>query len=289
MSNTINQTFSENTNTNTDYLTQNINSNTIVSEIENLSNSINSNIESEHTINNDSLENTNTDYLTQSINSDTIVSEIENLSNSINSNIESEHTINNDPQENINTDYLTQSINSDTIISDIENLSNSINSEINDSDNSLETSITDDLFNSIIYDEENDNFNNQYKYSENIEENKDITIEKFIKLSENNNELILLINNSKKNINCITKLLFYLKKKNIKLAYNIMDNPRFYFTQIFNKLNNIYLNEYSDKICKIQQILPHINKLQIYEALNVCNFDLDKAINYLYDYDIVII
>ena len=175
-----------------------------------------------------------------------------------------------------------------SLVNSIENsLENSIESSL---ENSIESYITDDsLNNSITYDEENTELCNEYKYSENIEENQNITTKEFIKLLENNNELILLINNSKKNLNSITKLLFYLKKKNIKLAYNIMDNPGFYFKKIFSELNNIYLNKYSNKISEIQYILPNLNKIQIYEALNVCNFDIEQSINYLCEYNIVII
>ena len=68
-----------------------------------------------------------------------------------------------------------------------------------------------------------------------------------------------------------------------------MDNPIFYFKYIFNKINENYLKEHSDKINEIKLILPNLNENEIYEALHVCNYNLENAINYLYDSDIIII
>ena len=68
-----------------------------------------------------------------------------------------------------------------------------------------------------------------------------------------------------------------------------MINPTYYFKEIFDKLNKNYLNEHIDKINEIQMILPNINKLDIYEALIVCNFNIDISINYLYNYNMNII
>ena len=159
-----------------------------------------------------------------------------------------------------------------------ETLTNSLNSNISEENSSS-------LDNSYI--SENTEFTDYY--SENEEDNKNITLEHFINLVNSNTEVKNLIDDSKKNINNITKLLYCIKKKDVKLANNIMTNPVYYFKQIFDKFNKNYLDEYNDKINEIQSILPNIDKLAIYEALTVCDFNIENSINYLYEYNITIV
>ena len=63
--------------------------------------------------------------------------------------------------------------------------------------------------------------------------------------------------------------------------------PATFFNEGYS--NNDYLDEYNDKINQIQSILPNIDKLAIYEALTVCDFNIENSINYLYEYNITIV
>ena len=208
-----------------------------------------------------------------------------NNDSSDNNNIDndsSDNNIDNDSSDNDNTDLLTISSNTDNTIEITEEitetLTNSLNSNISEENSSS-------LDNSYI--SENIEFTDYY--SENEEDNKNITLENFINLINSNIEIKNLIDDSKKNINNITKLLYYIKKKDIKLANNIMTNPVYYFKQMFDKFNNAYLDDHNDKINEIQIILPNIDKLAIYEALTVCDFNIENSINYLYEYNITIV
>ena len=58
--------------------------------------------------------------------------------------------------------------------------------------------------------------------------------------------------------NNLSKLLFSIKKYDIRLANNIMTNPGYYFKKIFEKLNYNYLQNYDSEINQIQEILPNI-------------------------------
>jgi hypothetical protein len=191
-------------------------------------------------------------------------------------------SLDNNCYDNDNTDLLTISSNTDNTIEITEEitetLTNSLNSNISEEDSSS-------LDNSYI--SENIEFTDYY--SENEEDNKNITLENFINLINSNIEIKNLIDESKKNINNITKLLYCIKKKDVKLANNIMTNPVYYFKQMFDKFNKNYLDKYNDKINEIQSILPNIDKLAIYEALTVCDFNIENSINYLYEYNITIV
>jgi hypothetical protein len=96
-------------------------------------------------------------------------------------------------------------------------------------------------------------------------------------------EISIKINNVKTDINLLPELMSYLKEKNHKLMLNIMDNPQLCFQQIFNIINNNYMNEYMESINQIQSIMPNYDKFKIYEALQVCNNNMELAINYLYE------
>ena len=38
-----------------------------------------------------------------------------------------------------------------------------------------------------------------------------------------------------------------------------------------------------------EELTPNIDKLAIYEALTVCDFNIENSINYLYEYNITIV
>ena len=118
----------------------------------------------------------------------------------------SSYSDNNSNYSNVNTDLLTVSTNTDNTIEITEEitetLTNSLNSNISEENSgSLENS----------YISENNEFTDYY--SENDDDNKNITLEKFINLVNKNTEIKNLIDDSKKNVNNITKLLYSIKKK----------------------------------------------------------------------------
>lgn len=167
--------------------------------------------------------------------------------------------------------------------SDRNNISNETITLTDDLTASVDT-LTDDLTSSVDrLSEEENNLLNNYKYSVDVDENIGICVNEFIKLMDKYSEISIKINNVKTDIHLLPELMSYLKEKNHKLMLNIMDNPQICFQNIFNIINNNYMNEYMDSINQIQSIMPNYDRYKIYEALQVCNNDIEMAINYLYE------
>lgn len=157
------------------------------------------------------------------------------------------------------------------------------NNSFNSNYSSEENTTIDDLTDSVDTVNEDNEILNNYKYSEDYEENLQITIDEFIKLYENCPEISDKLTQAKSNINFLPNLMKYLKEKNYKLILNILDEPKVCFEKIFNIINNNYMSEYEDSIKEIQLILPNYDKHLIYEALQVNNNNIENAINYLYE------
>lgn len=168
---------------------------------------------------------------------------------------------------------------------EITELATEINSEDNSSgsDNltSSMLSINNDLNSSTISINEEENLLlNNYKYSNNSQDNIDITINNFIKLTESQPQLINMITEVKKNINLLPELMKDIKLYNHKLALNLMDNPGFCFEKIFdilfNKSDNI--EEYLDSIQRILDIFPYYSKEEVFEIFKSSNYNVDLTI-----------
>ena len=208
------------------------------------------------------------------------ISQSNNLNNneSTNLNNDESNNLNNDESTNLNTD---ESTNMDELNNLDINKSNSYNSNYSSEDN---ITITDDLTASVdTVNEDNDILNN-YKYSEDSDENIEITVSEFVKLYEIYPEISSKLTQIKSNINLLPNLMKFLKEKNHRLALNILDEPKVCFEKIFNIINDNYMIEYQETIEQIQSILPNYDKHLIYEALQVNNNNVESAINYLYDY-----
>jgi len=121
---------------------------------------------------------------------------------------------------------------------------------------------------------------NNYKYSNDSQDNIDITINNFIKLTESQPQLINMITEVKKNINLLPELMKDIKLYNHKLALNLMDNPGFCFEKIFdilfNKSDNI--EEYLDSIQRILDIFPYYSKEEVFEIFKSSNYNVDLTI-----------
>ena len=195
--------------------------------------------------------------------------------------------------DNIDTEELIN----DLINSDTENINTSSNidneTDINSTNiqhsssfnsNESEEKSSDDLTTSLLSVNDEELLNN-YKYSQNVEENINITVEHFMKILNEYPEISTMMNNVKTDIKNLPELMIFLKEKDHKLSLNLMDYPQNCFDKIFSliKNNNINLEDYENEIKAIQEILPYINKEQIIEALEVCNKNIELSINYLYD------
>ena len=195
--------------------------------------------------------------------------------------------------DNIDTEELIN----DLINSDTENINTSSNidneTDINSTNiqhsssfnsNESEEKSSDDLTTSLLSVNDEELLNN-YKYSQNVEENINITVEHFMKILNEYPEIFNMMNNVKTDIKNLPELMIFLKEKDHKLSLNLMDYPQNCFDKIFSliKNNNINLEDYENEIKAIQEILPYINKEQIIEALEVCNKNIELSINYLYD------
>jgi len=173
---------------------------------------------------------------------------------------------------------------------------NDINNNINNTEDSSESpesnlttsmlSITNDLNSSTLSlnDEENELLNN-YNYSDNNSENIKITINKFIELINTNQDLIILIKNTKKNINILPELMKNIKLHNHRLSLNIMDNPSICFEKVFETIftNSTTIEDYQIEINKIKEICPNYEDEYIFEILKSCNYDLDDTLEYLFN------
>ena len=161
------------------------------------------------------------------------------------------------------------------------NENNSFNSNYS-SDENLTT--TEELTSSVLsINDEANNLLHNHKYSEDLDENIDITVEEFMKLLNKFPEVSSKITAVKSDIKLLPELMIFLKEKDHKLTLNILDEPKVCFEKIFNLMNNNYMNEYNDSIEQIHAILPNVDKYKIYEALKVSNNNIELAINYLYD------
>lgn len=167
---------------------------------------------------------------------------------------------------------LDEELDSENNSSNSENLTSSMLSLNNDLNSST-----------ISINEEENNLLNNYKYSNNEENNIDITIENFIKLTQTNPELILIISNTQKNIILLPELMRTIKLYDHKLALNLMDNPGYCFSKIFdilfNKSDNI--EDYNDSIEQILAIFPGYTQNEIFNIFKECNFNVDLTIEKL--------
>ena len=146
-------------------------------------------------------------------------------------------------------------------------------------------SLNNDLNSSTLSINENENILlNNYKYSNDIQKNIDITVKNFIKLTSDKEELIILINNVRNDLYLLPEFMKYIKLCDHKLALNLMDNPEFCFEKIFdilfNKSDNI--EDHIEIIEKILEICPNFDKEYIFEVLKSNNFILDDTINDLF-------
>ena len=182
----------------------------------------------------------------------------------------------------LNNDFPDKDFNNETLEeSELESESNSSNSE---NLTSSMVSLNNDLNSSTISINEEENFLlNNYKYSSNEENNIDITIENFIKLTQTHPELIIMISNSQKDINLLPELMNHVKLYNHKLSLNLMDNPGYCFEKIFdilfNKSDNI--EEYDESIQQILNIFPVYTKQEIFDIFKTCNYNIDLTIEKL--------
>lgn len=161
-----------------------------------------------------------------------------------------------------------------------------LNSDENSSDNltSSMLSLNNDLNSSTISINEEENYLlNNYKYDSDPQENIDITIENFIKLTQTHPELIDTIVNVRKNINLLPDLMKTIKLHNHKLALNLMDDPGFCFEKIFdilfNKSDNI--NDHKDSINKILEVFPYYSIEEVFDIFKSCSYNVDLTIEKL--------
>ena len=213
--------------------------------------------------------------------SDSVIININNSDNDSydssesNNDSSSNNDSNNSSNNNSNNSYNNVSSDSLNI-----NRTNSFNSICSSEENN---STYDDLTDSIDTINEDNEILNNYKYSEDYEENIEIVINEFIKLYETYPEISYKLTQTKSNIKFLPSLIKFLKDKNHKLTLNILDEPKICFEKIFNIINNNYMSEYEDSIREIQLILPNYDKHLIYEALQVNDNNIENAINYLYE------
>ena len=194
-----------------------------------------------------------------------------------------------DTEELINNEHInltTDSENSDNSINNEDNINiRSIQHSSSFNSNESEEKSSDDLTNSLISinNEEEHNILNNYKYSENIDDNIDITVNNFMKLLNTYPEISTMMNNVKIDIKILPDLMLFLKEKDHKLTLNIMDYPQNCFDKIFDLIKNMNNENYEEEIKFIKDIVPFFNDDKIIEALHICNKDTELAINYLYE------
>jgi len=194
-----------------------------------------------------------------------------------------------DTEELINNEHInltTDSENSDNSINNEDNINiRSIQHSSSFNSNESEEKSSDDLTNSLISinNEEEHNILNNYKYSENIDDNIDITVNNFMKLLNTYPEISTMMNNVKIDIKILPDLILFLKEKDHKLTLNIMDYPQNCFDKIFDLIKNMNNENYEEEIKFIKDIVPFFNDDKIIEALHICNKDTELAINYLYE------
>lgn len=158
-------------------------------------------------------------------------------------------------------------------------------SEEDDNLTSSLLSINNDLNSSTFSIQENENtLLNNYKYSEDFQENIDITIDTFIKLSKVQPDINTFIYNTKTNLSLLPEFMKYIKLCDHKLALNLMDNPGYCFEAIFDILYNKSSNieDHMDSINTILDIFPNYDKEYIFDILKSNNFILENTINSLF-------
>lgn len=182
---------------------------------------------------------------------------------------------------NSNTDYPDKDKESTEEETQEDGSDNSSNSE---NLTSSMLSLNNDLNSSTIsINEEENNLLNNYKYSTNEENNIDITIENFIKLTQTQPELILTILDARNNIILLPELMKNIKLYDHRLSLNLMDNPGYCFEKIFdilfNKSDNI--EDHIDSITQILDIFPMYSQNEIFNIFKTCNYNVDLTIEKL--------
>ena len=161
---------------------------------------------------------------------------------------------------------------------------------MNSSDSSEEENLTssmislnNDIDPNTVNEDENYLLNN-YKYSEITQENIDITINNFIKLTEEKPDIIIYINNVKNDLSLLPEFMKYIKLCDYKLALNLMDNPGYCFENIFEKLFNKSENieDHMNSINILLEIFPDYSKEYLFDILKSQNYILDNVINSLF-------
>ena len=188
--------------------------------------------------------------------------------------------------ENINLNIYSENSESENSTNNEDDInSRDIHHNSSFNSNESEEKSSDDLTTSLISinNDEEHNILNNYKYSENIDDNIDITVEHFMKLLNTYPEISTMMNNVKTDIKNLPDLMIFLKEKDHKLTLNIMDYPQNCFDKIFNLIKNINNENYEEEIKFIKDIVPFFNDEKIIEALHICNKDTELAINYLYE------
>lgn len=174
-------------------------------------------------------------------------------------------------EEELDTE-LDEELDSENNSSNSENLTSSMLSLNNDLNSST-----------LSINEEENNLLNNYKYSNNEENNIEITIDNFIKLTQNYPELILMISNAQKNIILLPELMKNIKLYDHRLSLNLMDNPSYCFNKIFdylfNKSDNI--EDHQESINQILDIFPAYTSTEIFDILKSCNYNIDLTIEKL--------
>ena len=204
------------------------------------------------------------------------------LEQNTDSNENFDSTENNDLEQNNDSNENPDSTeNNDSNENNDLNENNSFNSNYSSEEN---LTTTEELTSSVLsLNDEANNLLHNYKYSEDTEENIEISVSEFMKLLNKFPEISSKITAVKSDIKLLPELMSFLKEKDHKLILNILDEPKVCFEKIFTLINNNYMEEYSDSIEQILSILPNIDKYKIYEALKVTNNNIEHAINYLYD------
>lgn len=161
---------------------------------------------------------------------------------------------------------------------------------MNSSDSSEEENLTssmislnNDIDSNTVNEDENNLLNN-YKYSEITQENIDITINNFMKLTEEKPDVIIYINNVKNDLSLLPEFMKYIKLCDYKLALNLMDNPGYCFETIFEKLFNKSENieDHMNSINILLEIFPDYSKEYLFDILKSQNYILDNVINSLF-------
>ena len=141
-------------------------------------------------------------------------------------------------------------------------------------------SIQNDLNNNVL-DCNEDTLLNNYKYSNNYEDNLNIAIKKFMDIANKNPYIFKFINEVKTDILLLPEFMKYLKLCDYKLTLNIMDNPKYCFENIFENLNSDKIEDHIYSVQVIQKIFPNYSIEEIFEFYKSNNYSIEDTINYL--------